>query len=303
MKVTVIGSYFRDLVFYTPEFPNPGQTVHSNFATGHGGKGSNQALCAAKLGANVQFISSVGNDGYGDEIRAEYNKRGVKTHFNISDKPTGCAGIFVSGAGQNMICIEEGAVKDLTIDNIKAYLHSDCTDTQLFVFQCELPYENIKAIMKYIKAEFKNSKILLNPAPYRKDYIYEDLGPLIDILVPNETELQGFIPSFTVEQLKTNSVDFQKLGVSTVLVTLGEHGCAVCENGNISTVPAQKVTPVDTTGAGDCWIGAFCAVYTGANISEATKFACDAASMSVQRKGASASCPSIAEVKAFKILE
>ncbi|CAL6072084.1 Ribokinase [Hexamita inflata] len=283
--VVVIGAFFTDLVFYCEQFPSPGQTIPGRFASGFGGKGSNQAIACHKMQSkpSTHFFSSVGKDAFGDAIAAHYAKLDIKATFVRSEQPTGSAGIYVNAAGQNQIIISQGAMNEFSLDKIQAQLKEALKTAKLIVFQSEMGFEPLLEMMKYCKAhKLAECKIVFNPAPFRPDYDYKQIIPLADFVVPNETEFAALVQK---------GVDFEH---TKVIKTLGEHGVEV--DGIV--VPAIKVKAVDTTGAGDCWIGAFCAFYAqGESMGECCRKANSAAGISVTRYGTAASFPSHSEIQ------
>ena len=184
--------------------------------------------------------------------------------------------------GQNTIVISESAMEDLRLSRIEEELKQEITGAQLIVFQSEMNFDAELEILRFCRAN-SQAQILYNPAPFRDDYDYGLILPLVDFFIPNETEY---------EQLLQKKVEIPS--TVQIILTLGEHGCKV--NGNI--IPPVKVTSVDSTGAGDCWIGGFCAgLVDGMSMEDAAGFANKAAAISVTRKGAAVSIPDITEIQ------
>lgn len=247
--IVVVGSYFTDLVFYCPAFPKTGQTVAGSFAQGFGGKGSNQAIACKKLSKNasVMFFTAVGPDVFGDKVKQHYADIGLQYVAVQSAKPTGCAGIYVDACGQNQIVISQSAMEDLKLNIIQNELKEAIANTKLIVMQSEMNWADLIEILRFCHDhKHEQAKIVFNPAPFRPDYDYAQILPLADFFVPNETELEAL--SQTGVQIPASV---------KLIKTLGEAGVEL--DGEV--IPTIKVAPVDTTGAGDCWIGGFCAAY------------------------------------------
>lgn len=284
-RVLVVGACFTDLCFYTADFPRPGQTVAGQFAAGLGGKGSNQAICMELLHPGLAcLVSAVGRDAFGDAFRRRYAELGAAHHFVESGLPTGCAGIYVDGAGRNEIVIAQGAVADLTLANVRGALRGLLGACEYVVAQCEQDYASLLEILRYVRAERPEARVVLNPAPYRACYDYAELLGCVDILVPNEIEHEQLVGRLGALP-----------GHLRVVTTLGERGVRLSDG---TEVPAERVAAVDTTGAGDCWIGAFVArlCENGGLEAEAARFANRAAALSVTRRGTSASYPARREL-------
>lgn len=327
-KIVIIGSYNRDLVWYVKDFPVGGQTVNGNFASSHGGKGSNQAITCGKVlrdPSKALFVGAVGKDTFGDEVLAHYKELGIPNCIKqIPGEPTGNAGIFVAESGENMIVISEGAngmLKPSLIPDLMAIL----LKAMLVVMQCEISPDNALLFVDLIKqAKARNSglRFVFNPAPYRVDYDFNKILPVTDIFCPNELEAleisgTGKLEGMCDDHMMNSLVDkLSKLSSSLkfVLFTLGSRGSRVIQTGNhefraIGIYAHGRA--IDTSGAGDCFIGSFCVrlmelVEESASgvsaldnvdvIAEAARFASVSAGISVTRKGTSVSVPSRKEV-------
>ena len=277
--IAVIGSTMMDLIAYADVLPAAGQTlVGKQFQTGCGGKGANQAVMASIAGADVYFIGKVGIDGFGDEFIKAFKKAGINDKYLQRDEnlPTGVAPIWVDGNGQNRIIIVPGA--NHTIDaEYAAKAVSEIPDLKILIGQCEIKQEVTLACFKAAKA--RGVTTILNPAPFEK--LSDELVALCDWIIPNESEYEAM-----------GSVS------GNVLLTEGEKGARVI--GTEVIVPAIKVNAIDTSGAGDCFVGAFAAsLASGKELQEAMLFGCAAAGLSVTKKGTQSSFPTLTEINAI----
>lgn len=288
----VVGSTNMDMVVNTSHIPVPGETVLAgSFFMNPGGKGANQAVAVARLGGHAQFISKVGNDVFGRQASRMFDMEGVNTQYLFSDEeaPSGVALITVEQSGENCIVVAPGANAELVPADMEQAL-DDIGTSAMLLMQLEIPLPTVKYLADY--ASSKNVKVMLNPAPAAT--LDKDLLKNIDIITPNMTE------AALIAGIKVNDVDDAKkaariiyeMGVATVIVTIGPRGAVVCDKGELLIVSSPEVTAVDTTAAGDVFNGALAvALAEGRSISDATRFACIAASISVTRKGAQSSIP------------
>jgi ribokinase len=289
--IVVVGSAMMDLTAYADVLPEPGQTLAGQlFTTGFGGKGANQAVMAAHCGAQVHFIGKLGDDVFGKAIAENFVKVGINSQFvETSATPNGVAHIWVDGNGENRIIIIPGANHEIEVTKAIQAINS-IQDLAIVVAQCEIKQEVTLAAFKAAKA--RGATTILNPAPYQQ--LSAELLELTDWLIPNETEfreLHGTLPS-NDEILKTF-----RPGKNSV-VTLGSKGAVyISADGQIQSASAPQVTAVDTTGAGDAFVGSFAfALASGKDPLEAMKFGIKIASLSVTRKGAQSSYPHQAEI-------
>jgi ribokinase len=280
-----------DLTAYADVLPEPGQTLAGQlFTTGFGGKGANQAVMAAHCGAQVHFIGKLGDDVFGKAIADNFVKVGINSQFvETSSTPNGVAHIWVDGNGENRIIIIPGANHEIEVTKAVEAINS-IQDLAIVVAQCEIKQEVTLAAFKAAKA--RGVTTILNPAPYQQ--LSAELLELTDWLIPNETEfreLHGSLPSDD-EILKSF-----RPGKNSI-VTLGSKGAVyISADGQIHHAPAPQVTAVDTTGAGDAFVGSFAyALSSGKDALEAMKFGIKIASLSVTRKGAQSSYPHQAEI-------
>jgi ribokinase len=280
-----------DLTAYADLLPEAGQTLAGQlFTTGFGGKGANQAVMAARCGADVHFIGKLGTDVFGSAIADNFVKVGIHSEFvEMSDSPTGVAHIWVDGAGENRIIIIPGANHEIEASRAVEAINA-IADLQIVVAQCEIKQEVTIAAFKAAKS--RGCITILNPAPYQ--HLSAELLDMTDWLIPNETEfreIQGSLPSD--DDILKNF----RAGKSSI-VTLGSEGAVyITPDGDLHRVSAPKVTTVDTTGAGDCFVGSFAySLASGNNPIEAMGFGIKIASFSVTRKGAQSSYPDQAEI-------
>ena len=289
-KISVLGSLNMDLVTSVDRAPNMGETVlGESFKTVCGGKGGNQAMAIARLGGNIEMLGCVGNDSYGKILKENLNNDGAKTD-NIEEKEasSGIAAITVSG-GDNCIIVVKGANDLVTKEYVDTHKNV-IEESDYLVMQLEIPFETVEYAMK--SARESNTKVVFNPAPMDKKCI--SLIPYVDIFVVNEHEA-GIVTGETVVTEKDAEIAIKKLleiGAKTVIVTLGEKGCVYNSGNEFFHTPAVKTKAIDSTAAGDSFIGAMLVKLTeGADMKEATEFASKVSSIVVSRLGATESIP------------
>ena len=282
-------------------FPRPGETIHgTGFVVVGGGKGANQATAAARLGVPVEFIGAVGADDFGARRLEELAAAGVDTRAvrRLADTPTGVALITVAASGENTIVVAAGAnwrVAPADLPGAQLALAAG----GILVAQLELPLETVAAGLR--QARDSGLTTLLNTAPYNVEA--RDLLPDVDILVANELEagdLAAWDGAVTAASAASVAARLRERGPQTVVVTLGAAGVLVATAAETRQIPAPRVVAVDTTGAGDCFTGAFAASLTqGMAIAAAAQRAVAAASYSVTILGAAPSMPTTAQLDAF----
>jgi len=289
--IAVVGSAMMDLTAYADVLPEPGQTLAGQlFTTGFGGKGANQAVMAAHCGAEVHFIGKLGKDVFGTAIADNFVKVGIQSKYvDKSETATGVAHIWVDSNGENRIIIIPGANHEIEMAKAVEAINS-IKDLKVVVAQCEIKQEVTLAAFKAAKA--RGCITILNPAPYQE--ISAELLTLCDWIIPNETEfreLHSELPT-SDEVLKS----FRQ-GKNSI-VTLGSQGAVyVSAEGQLTKVSAPKVTAVDTTGAGDAFVGTFAySLASGKDPVTAMTLGIKVASLSVTRKGAQSSYPDQAEI-------
>lgn len=291
MSILVIGSVNVDTTYNLENFPKPGETISSiSKSRSVGGKGANQAIACKKLGGDVKFLACVGNDVDADFIFKNMKEYGVDTTNIIKkDVDTGTALINVDKTGQNEIVLDHGANYAITIqdidDNIE--LLDEC---DILILQMEIPQEVNEYAIK--KAKEKGVYVILNPAP--SEFEVEDILDKVDLLVPNENEILRYS---TKENLKEAADELLGKNVGSVIITLGENGSEYFSKTEHIKQEPIKAKVVDTTSAGDCYIGAMAVMLDQQkSIKEAMDFATKASSKTVTRKGSGESIPTIDEI-------
>ena len=292
--IVVLGSVNADLVLRCERLPRPGETVHGeDFRTVPGGKGANQAVAAARLGGRVEFIGCVGDDAFGTEARATLEREGVGTaHLRSrAGVPTGVATILVERSGQNCIALAAGANARLDIEQVDAAAAAIAC-ASLLVCQLESPLAAVEHAIGIARRH--GVPVLLNPAPARP--LAPTLLDQVDILVPNESEAALLVGASSALDSTEAAAALRGEGAATVIVTLGGNGVCIADELGTRRWPAPRAQAIDTTGAGDTFIGAFAvARQEGLGTDEAVRFAQRAAAISVTRAGAMASMPTRAE--------
>lgn len=302
-KVTVIGSINLDTNLRVAQMAKPGETIHAKeHYSAAGGKGANQAVAAARSGCAVSFVGAVGDDAPGKEMLALLKKENINLDCvkEVADESTGQAFITVDDSGQNSITIYSGANYAFGQDDIEQ--NSDLIAASDFVVaQFETPIE--ATIQGFKIAHQNNAKTILNPAPAITE-IPAELLQVTDIIIPNETEAATITGVEVVDEksAKKAADKLHELGVSAVIITIGDKGAFYDFQDKQGLIPAFKVKAVDTTAAGDTFIGAMTSILKPdfSNLSDAITFANKASSLTVQRYGAQPSIPTKAEVEQVK---
>lgn len=295
-EICVVGSLNIDMAITAPRIPPMGETIHgTGFMTSPGGKGANQAVAAARLGGKVKMIGFVGNDLFGGSLKKNLEENGIDTGLvgTAEGVPTGVAVIVVK-EGDNFIILDSGANNSNTAESVKSSAEA-ISGADMVLLQHEIPQAAVEKAIELARAN--GTKVLLNPAPARP--LEDRLLKQLDIIVPNESEC-AFITGLPVNSVSDaeKSVEFlMKKGVPQVVVTMGEKGVIYNRNEEIVYKQAQKVEPVDTTAAGDSFIGALAVALTsGKSIDEAVDFAGVVAAVTITRRGAQFSIPFLNEL-------
>lgn len=300
--VTVMGSFVADLAFRTGRIPVWGETLMGNeFKLGPGGKGSNQAVAAARAGGRVSFISKLGSDPFGEMARALYKTEGIDTQFLFATKSaTGAAAIIVDAEkGENAIIVVPGACFEITaaeVDQARSLIAGSC----VFIAQLELSLPVVEHGLALARA--LGVPTILNPAPATP--LPESIYQYIDYITPNETEAAALtsVPVATVVDAEKAADAFLARGVHNAIITLGAQGAFVKNarvKAHVPAVNAGKV--VETTGAGDAFNGGFAvALSEGMGLVEAVRFGCAAAGISITRPGTAPSMPTRSEIDALR---
>ena len=303
MLISVLGIFVADLAFFAEKIPVEGETIIGNkYVIGPGGKGSNQAVAAAKAGAKTYFISKIGDDQFGAMAKTIYDQSGVDYSNVIISKEhsTGAAGILVNEAsGANAINVVPGAAGALTTEDIDA-ANDAIKNSSIFLTQLEVPKEVVFYTLK--KAHQHGVTTILNPAPAAT--IDKDIFPIIDYFTPNETEASFYAnqPVETSEDAKQAANKFLQMGIKNVIITLGEKGAYFANNKESIVVPVANLTNpvVDTTGAGDAFnAGLAVAIAEGKKIKETLVFANATAGLSTTKIGTANSMPDRDEIEKF----
>ena len=291
-KILVIGSTNTDMVVKAANLPRPGETVLGGvFLMNAGGKGANQAVAAARLGAHVTFVCKTGNDIFGQQSKQLFADEGIDTTYVFSDAehPSGVALITVDNQAENCIVVASGANAYLLPKDL-----ADAADiieqSDIVLMQLEIPIETIEYVAGIACTAGKT--VILNPAPAQP--LSKNLLQKVSILTPNETEA-GMISGIPVTDT-ASAIEAARLicamGVQIVIITLGAKGALIFMDMFQEEIPAEKVEAVDTTAAGDVFNGALAvALSENKTITDAVQFACRAASISVTRIGAQTSAP------------
>ncbi len=300
-KLLVVGSYNRDLVSITKKLPKPGETVlGKRFFTTHGGKGANQAVAAAKLGLDTTLLTKIGTDSFGNEALSYFKECGINTDFVLIDKKvdTGTAQIIVDESAENTIVVSPGANFSLSPEDI-IQNEEIFSDVDAVLIQFEIPIDTVKEVIKAAKKY--NKIVIVNPAPAIP--LEEEWLKKIDYLTPNKSELATLTNTDelkTLEEITMSTRELLKKGVKNIIVTLGGEGGLYLNNNNVYHLPAFSVKSVDTSGAGDCFNGAFAHHLLNNNsILKSLKYASAAASLSVMKHGTSNSYPNIEKLESF----
>jgi ribokinase len=291
-----------DLVTRAPRLPRAGETLAGqSFVTVPGGKGANQAVAAARLGASVAMIGCVGDDAYGEQLRSALLTEGIDCQAvtTIAGESTGVALIVVDDNSQNAIVIVAGGnghVSASVVDGFDVLLQQ----AEVIICQLEVPESTVGHVLK--RGHELGKTVILNPAPAT--------GPLpeqwygwVDYLIPNESEATALtgLPVDSPASAEAAAKTLLASGVGKVVVTLGEQGALFASQERVEHFPAPRVKPVDTTAAGDTFVGGFAAALAdGKSEAEAIRFGQIAAALSVTRSGAQPSIPTFAEVQGYQ---
>jgi ribokinase len=299
-KLVVLGSINADHVLQVTDFPRPGETVTGRgYRIVPGGKGANQAVAAARLGADIGFIARIGQDAIGAQMYTGFQQDGMDVQGVSIDPqlPTGIAIIYVADHGENSIGISpeaNGALTPEVVEQFKPLLLA--ADTLLL--QLEVPLETVAAAISLAHAN--QVKVVLNPAPARP--LSAELLAQVDLITPNQTEAELLtgVPVNDAQSAAAAAAQFHALGIPEVMITMGKAGVWYSKRGVGKLVPGFRVQAVDTTAAGDTFNGALLAqLQRNDDMDAAIRFAHAAAAISVTRPGAQTSIPTRREVEQF----
>ena len=302
--VVVVGSYVQDLTWCCNMFPGRGETVVGHFAAGPGGKGSNQAIAAGRAGAATCFVGAVGRDVFAADARAFYARERIAARFVAKSRhATGTAAILVNRRGENQIVVALGANAALARRDVPAPL---IRGAQVVITQLESNLATTAHVLRL--ARRSGVTTVLNPAPMRADFA-PSLLQHVDVLIPNEPEFAALLrPQTKIAAAAVSALVGERLhrlcrmlGVPTVIVTLGARGCFVSEPERFTTIPGHRMKTIDTTGAGDAFVGGFAAglVKFSGDTQRAALFANVVAALSVTHRGTAPAMPHAAEIHRF----
>lgn len=293
--ILVIGSLNADLVVKSPRFPKPGETISGeDLQIIPGGKGANQAVAAARQGVDVAMVGRVGNDAFGNLLLNNLKKNNVDiSKVEQIDSATGTAVIVVDSNGQNSIVLSAGANGKVNTKDIDA-----SPDAKILLLQFEIPIETVVYAAKVYKS--KGTKVILNPAPAKE--ISDELLSHVDILIPNESELSLLSKQevTNVKSAEKAAKEILKRGVKIVIVTLGEKGALIVDSQQVTKVNSYQVNVVDTTAAGDSFIGGFASAFLqNKSLEESVRYGCTCGALATTKFGAQPSLPTKEEVEIF----
>lgn len=302
VRVVVVGSANVDFVVQTPHIPRPGETVLGhNFVMAMGGKGANQAVGAARLGARVSFVARVGQDVFGDQCLEAYRAEGIDTRFvsRDADEATGVALIAVAADGENSITVASGANMRLLPQHVRA-AEEIFREADVLVMQLEVPLETVLAAAQL--AAKHGVRVVLNPAPAQK--LPSELLALVDVLTPNRIELAMLLGVQEAEIVGLDDAQLAEralsLGVANAVITLGAEGALVADARGAQRVPPFRVQPVDTTAAGDAFnAGLAVALGRGEPLVTAARYGAACGALATTKVGAQPSLPRAEEVEAL----
>jgi ribokinase len=295
--ILVIGSLNADLVARAPHFPQPGETISGDdLQIIAGGKGANQAVAAARQGAKVAMLGRVGKDGFGDTLLENLKNNHVDTsNIERDDSSTGTAIIVVDANGQNSIVLSAGANGKVSPADVD---HASLLSPSLLLLQLEIPIPTVLHAAQ--RASENNIRVILNPAPAQP--LPDELISLVDFIIPNENEL-SLLTDLEVKDVPSAEQSARALlkrGAKNVIVTLGSKGALFASSTQATLVDAYQVDVIDTTAAGDAFIGGFAsALLRGVKVEEAVKYANACGALAATKFGAQPSLPDKDEVESF----
>lgn len=298
-SILVVGSLNADLVVRAPRFPQPGETISGeDLQVIPGGKGANQAVAAARLGAKVSMLGRVGRDNFGDFLLDNLQSNHVDSSLvQRDDASTGTAIIVVDADGQNSIVLSPGANGKVSSADVE---HASFSTFSLLLLQLEIPTPTVLRAAQL--ARQNGVRVLLNPAPAQP--LPNELIALVDFLIPNETEL-SLLTGIEVSGIPSAEAAARKLlerGTRNVIVTLGSKGALIVDKYTVTHIDTFKVDVVDTTAAGDAFIGGFAVALDSASLLDAVRYGCACGALATTKFGAQPSLPTKEEVERFMSL-
>jgi len=299
-RILILGSSNVDLIFRVPRFHHPGETIQGeSLATVFGGKGANQAIASKRFGGNVIFVTKLGNDSYGTSYHRYLVENGLHQKYLLKDKrlPTGMALIELAPKGENRIIVSPGANASLSVKDLKRLIPL-WKEIKVFVTQFEIPIETVKMGLKIAKKH--DAITLLNPSPPVR--LPSNILSLVDFIVPNEWEAQSLtgIKWKGDQKIQKMAGRLLEMGVKNVVITLGSKGLFFKNRSEEFWMKAFKVNVVDTTAAGDAFLGALATCLAeNKPIQEALRFANGAGALATTKLGAQPSLPLRKELETF----
>lgn len=284
--ITIVGSNNMDLITYVDRMPEKGETLFGqDFEIGFGGKGANQAVACAKLGAEVHMVTKVGEDLFGPEVIKNFEENGVNVDLieSVPNVATGVAPIFVDQDGNNRILVVKGA-NDMVDKEAVDHARERIAESDFLLLQLEIPVATVYYAIKV--AREVNTPVILNPAPAAS--LSEEYLKGVFFFAPNETELESLAGEqiSSLAEMKKFARSLVIKGIENVVVTLGEQGAMIVNSEGVEMVPAREITPVDTTGAGDAFIGSLSVFLAeGEKLKKAVELANDYAAWSTLSRG------------------
>ncbi len=300
-KIIVVGSINQDITLFMENIPVAGETVIANdLSTSLGGKGANQAVTIARMGGDISFVGAVGNDKASEEIIKKLEEENINIiGIMRSELNTGSAYISIDEKGNNSIIVYPGANFAITTEHLYKNIQL-FKEAEYCLLQLEIPMMIIKKVIKICQEN--NVKVFLNPAPYNKEidnYILEN----IDFYIPNESEFLHTIGydvnlEYDLNFYKEKGLEFSNKYSLDLIITLGSRGSMLITDNEITIIPAKDVIPIDTTAAGDSFIGGFLAGLSKENeMKKSLEFATNVAALTITRVGAISALPYLNELK------
>jgi ribokinase len=303
-NICVIGSINIDLVARGACIPEPGETlIGFEFLTAPGGKGANQAVAASRQGAKVVMVGRVGEDAFAEVLLSNLSKNNILTNniLRTKNQSSGVALIMVDNAGQNTIMVVPGANMAVSPEDVRS-VEGLIATADVLLLQLEIPIESVMEAASI--AHQHGVKVILNPAPVCS--LPHQIWPLVDILIPNENEASvlagmSFGREYDIQNIVNNLLEF---GIKTIIVTLGEKGALLVDEGKQTRIQPFKVKAVDTTAAGDAFVGGFSvALAEGCSLEEAVRWGNASGALATTKMGAQPSLPDRQEVENLLLIQ